>query len=108
MYLVTFSTVRRPSLTPACDDAEIVLKQHQIGGLLGNVGGAIDRDADIGGMQCGGIVDAVAEKADHAARALQGQQDALLLLRGDAAEEVDRCQAGPQCVLAQLRQLAAR
>ena len=53
-------------------DAEIVLEQHEIGRLLGDVGGAIDRDADIGRMQRRRIVDAVAEKADDVAAAASG------------------------------------
>ena len=62
-------------------DAEIALEQHEIGCLLGHVGGAVDRDADVRRMQRRSVVDAVAEKAHNFARALQGQENALLLLR---------------------------
>ena len=52
------------------EHAQIVLQSRIIGrGLLGDVDGAVDRDADIGGMQRRRIVDAVAEKADDVARA---------------------------------------
>ena len=65
MYLVTFSTVRRPSIIAVMHHVEIVLEQDEIGSLLGDVGGAVDRDADIGRMQRRGVVDAVAEKAGN-------------------------------------------
>jgi hypothetical protein len=77
--------------TPALDDsvahdAEIMLKQHEIRRLFGDVRGAVDGDTNVGRVQCGSVVDAVAEKAHDPACVLQGEENALLLLRGDAAE----------------------
>ena len=86
-------------------DAEIVLEQHEVGRLLGDVRGAVDRDADIGRMQRRSIVDAVAEKAHHHACALQGQENSLLLLRPDAAEQIDRRQPRPERLLGQASEL---
>ena len=62
-------------------------KQDDVGALAGDVHGLIDRDADVGRMQRGGVVDAVAEVADRVARALERAHDALLLLRIDLGEE---------------------
>ena len=84
---------------------QVVLEQDEVGGLLGDVGGAVDRDADVGGVQRRGVVDAVAEEADDAAGALQGQQDALLLLRRDPAEQLTVGEPGAQRLLAHAAQL---
>ena len=65
-----------------------MLKQHEIRRLFGDVRCAVDGDTNVGRVQCGSIVDAVAEKTHHSACVLQGQQNAFLLLRGDAAEQV--------------------
>jgi hypothetical protein len=48
--------------------------------------GRIDGNADIGGLERGTIVDAVAEKADHVPLAVQGLNDAFLLRRGQLGE----------------------
>ena len=40
---------------------EVVLEQDDIGGLLRDVDRAVDRDADVGGVQRGRVVDAVAQ-----------------------------------------------
>ena len=53
----------------AFDDAvgehvEVLLQQEHVGGVLGHVGGRVDRDADVGGVQRDGVVDAVAEERD--------------------------------------------
>jgi hypothetical protein len=63
-----------------------MLKQHEIRRFFGDVRGAVDGDTNIGRVQCGSIVDAVAEKAHHSACVLQGEENTLLLLRADAAE----------------------
>jgi hypothetical protein len=51
-------------------NGQIMLQQGQISRGAGNVRGAVDRDADIGGMKRRSIVDAVAEEADDMAQAL--------------------------------------
>lgn len=77
-----------PLLDAGAHHVEIVLQQHEIGRLLGDVDRLIDRDADIGSVQRGSIVDAVAEIADHVAALLQRQHDPLLLVRIDLGENV--------------------
>src|SRR4029450_12433839 len=44
--------------------AEVLVQQHDVGGVLGHVGGRLDRDADIGGVEGDRVVDAVAEEGD--------------------------------------------
>ena len=87
------------------DDAgEIVVGQHHVGGLLGDIGaGDAHGDADIGGLECGRIVDAVAGHGDDVALALQRAHDAQLVLGIDAGEHAhlldDRIELGirPSC-----------
>jgi hypothetical protein len=64
---------------PAVKHVEASLRQQDVGGLAGDVDGARHRDPDIGGVQRRGIIDAVADEADHVTAALQGEQDARLL-----------------------------
>ena len=49
----------------------------------------VDGDADVGGVQRRGVVDAVAHVADDVPRLAQGEDDALLLVRLDLGEDVD-------------------
>ena len=72
----------------ALQHAEILLQQNDVGRVLGDIDRAIDRDADIGGVQRRRIVDAVAEIADDVAAALQPKNDAVLLNGRDPAEQV--------------------
>ena len=67
---------------------QALLQQDDIGGFLGDIHGVIHRDADIGGAQGGGVVDAVAHEPDDVAFALEGLDDALLVRRREAGEHV--------------------
>ena len=66
-----------------------MFEQDQIGRRARDIGGAIDRNPDIGGVQRRRVVDAVAHEADDMAEPLQRQQNAMLLLRVDAAKQID-------------------
>ena len=65
---------------------QALLQQDDVGGFLGDVGGGIDRNADIRIAQRRSIVDAVAEKADGVAVGLQHPDDARFLQRRDFGE----------------------
>ena len=84
-----------------------MLEQDQIGRRARDIGGAVDRDPDVGGVQRRRIVDAVAHEADDMAEPLQRQQDPKLLLRVDAAEQVDPRQLSDQRLLREMRQRVA-
>ena len=81
-----------------------MLQQDQIGRRARDIGGAIDRDPDIRGMQRRRIVDAVAHEADDVAEPLQRQQDPMFLLRIDPAEQVDPWQLPDQRLFRQMLQ----
>ena len=49
------------------EHAEVLVQQDHVGGVLGDVGGGVDRDADVGGVQRKRVVDPVAEERDPAA-----------------------------------------
>jgi hypothetical protein len=66
-----------------------MFQQDQIGRGARDVGRAVDRNSDIGRVQRRRVVDAVAHEADDMAKPLQRQQDPMLLLRIDPAEQVD-------------------
>ena len=63
-YLIVFAKMRRPSTTPRARIVEILVEQHDVRGILCNVGGGLDRDADVCLVECHRVVDAVAEEAD--------------------------------------------
>ena len=71
------------------DQAQLVAQQDEIGRLLGHVHRVVHRDADVRGMQCRRVVDAVAEKAHHVAGLLPRADDALLLVGIDLGEQAD-------------------
>ena len=103
----TFWTVLRPCDHGFAHHRKIVFEQDQIGGRTRDIGGAVDRDPDIGGVQRRRVVDAVAHEADDMAEPLQRQQDAMLLLRVDAAEQIDPRQLPDQRLVREMRQRVA-
>ena len=50
------------------EHAEVLVQQDDVGGVLGDVGGGVDGDPDVGGVQGERVVDAVAEERDVARR----------------------------------------
>ena len=106
-YLDTFWTVLRPCDHGLAHHRKVVLEQDQIGGRARDIGGAVDRNPDIRGMQRRRIVDAVAHEADDMAEPLQRQQDPVLLLRIDPAEQVDPRQLPDQRLVREMRQRVA-
>ena len=61
--------------------AEVVGHQDEVGGFQGDVGaGAAQRDAQVGGGEGGGVVDAVADHGDDAVAAAQFLEQAQLVL----------------------------
>ena len=57
---------------PVGEDAEVLVEQDDVGGVLGHVGRRLDRDPDVGVVQRDGVVDAVAEEPDGRAERLAG------------------------------------
>ena len=108
MYLSVLAKVRRPSSTPLRSTSRSRLQQDDVGALAGDIDGLFDRDADIGRMQRRRIVDAVAQIADRVARALQGANDPLLLLRIDLDEEIGARREVPQRLILEFCQIARR
>ena len=68
------------------EDAEVLVEQHDVGGVLGHVGGGLDGDADVRGVQRDRVVDAVAEERDVGAAAARELDDPGLLIRADPGE----------------------
>ena len=63
-YFMVLAKMRRPSIDAVGQDAEVLLEQDDVGGVLGHVGGGVDGDADVRRVQRDGVVDAVAEERD--------------------------------------------
>ena len=85
MNLRMLSKTTRPSLDGADDGGEVVVLQDHVAGVLGDVGaGDAHRDADVGLLERGRVVDAVAGHRDDLAIALQRLDDAQLVLGGHA------------------------
>ena len=76
-----------PIFHPRAQHVEVALQQDDVRALACDVHSLIDRDADVGRMQCRRVVDPVAEVADRVPRVLQREHDAFLLLRIDLGEE---------------------
>ena len=65
---------------------QALLQEDDVGRFLGDVDGAVDRDADVGGLERRAVVDAVAQIADHVPVAVQRIDDRRLLRRRDLGE----------------------
>ena len=80
---------RAPLLDRRDDRGEVVVGEHDVGGLLRDVGpGDAHRDADVGGLERRRVVHAVAGHGDDLAARVQRAHDGELVLRADA--RVDR------------------
>ena len=73
--------------------AQIMLQQNEIGRFLGDIDGAIDRNADIRRVESRRIVDAVAEISNHIAGRAQRTDDAFFLIGLDFREDIDAVRA---------------
>ena len=74
-----------PFLHGGDDGAKAIVGEHHIGGAFGNLGAALAHcAANIGGLERGRIVHAVAGHGYHLAALLQGPHDAHLMFRRHA------------------------
>ena len=86
------------------DHAQVVLEQDEVGRLLGDVGGAVDRDADVGGVERRGVVDPVAEEADDG-RPLEASSTRSFCCGVTRQNRLTCGETGAQRLVAQRRQL---
>ena len=84
---MVLAKMRRPSATPVGEHPEVLLQQHHVGGVLGDVGGGVHRDPDVGRVQGQRVVDAVAEEAHRSPGASRRDNQARLLLGRDPSED---------------------
>ena len=89
--------VDRASLADCGNDRrEVVVGNHDVGGVHRGVRGAVaHRDADIGSGQCRRVVDPVAGHRNHVPAPLQRSNDPQLLRRRDPREHVDVNDSSP-------------
>ena len=74
---------RAALLDGAHDRREVVVEQHEVGGLARDVGaGAAHGDADVGFVQRRAVVDAVARHRHHMTAPTQRSGDAQLVAPG--------------------------
>jgi hypothetical protein len=102
MYFSVFAKVRRPSSMPSSRTPRSLCSRMKSAELLGHVHRGIHRDAHVGRVQRGRVVDAVAHVADHVAGLLQRQDDALLLVRVHLGEDRGALREMPQRLVAHL------
>ena len=82
---------RPPGFEGKSEGCEIFAEQHDIGDIAGDVGGrGGEGDADIGDLQCGRIVDSIADHRDALAGALQIGDDLQLLRRRQPRKDARR------------------
>ena len=86
-YLRMLAKTLRPFEHALVQHQQDLLQQDHVGRLLGDVHGGVDADAHVGGVEGGGVVDAVAHEADDVLARLQRLDDPLLVGRRDAGEQ---------------------
>ena len=87
MYLMMLPKTLRPSMTPCSSTSRLFSSKMMSEDFLGDVHRRIDRDAHVGGAEGRGVVDAIAQEADHVPVALQGADDALLVRRRELGKD---------------------
>lgn len=83
------ANVSRPSVMPSFRTPDIVPQQHDVGRFASDIDSGIDRDANVGRVQCRRVVDAVTEIADHMPRLFPCEDDPLFLIRFDLRKDID-------------------
>ena len=78
----------RPRSTALHERGEVVVGEHELAGLLGDLRAAAHGDADVGLLQRGGVVDGVAGHRHDLAGLLHQPGEADLVLGRDATEHV--------------------
>ena len=106
-YLSVLANVLRPWTIPSTQHVQILLEEHEVGRLLGDVDGIGDRDADVGAVQRGGIVDAVTHISDYVPALFERQDDALFLIGIHLGKDRGRLHRMPQRFIAQVVQRTA-
>ena len=72
---------------PSCRTRRLRSIEDDVGRFARDLDRGQHRDADVGGVERGRIVDAVAQEPDDVAALLQGDEDPVLLGRRDARED---------------------
>lgn len=96
-----------PLDNPLPEHHQILLEQDDVGALLGDVHGRIDRYADVRLAQGRRVVDAVAEESHRMLRLLQQGDDLRLLQRRDLREDRSLLHGPAQLLALQLLEFAA-
>ena len=91
----------------AHERGEVVVGEHDLAGLLRDLGAAAHGDADVGLLERGGIVDRVAGHGDDLARLLHESGEADLVLGRDPAEDVELREPFDHLGVGQLLQIGA-
>ena len=87
---------------------KVIVREHHVGGVLGDVGaGDAHADADVGGLDAGRVVDAVACHGGDVARLAPCVYDAGLVLRLDAGVDADIFELLLKLLVAHLVELRA-
>ena len=90
------------------DRREVVVQQHDVRRFFGNIHGPVHRQADVGRVQRGGVVDTVAAIPDDMPGLFERPHDPLFLIRLDFGEHVDLRHARHQRFFAHVPQFPAR
>ena len=97
-----------PALLDREDDrGEVVVREDHATGVLRDVGSAPHRDADVGGLDGGRVVDAVAGHRDDVALLLQRVGQQHLVLRCDPPDHADVVDPGQPFGFRQRREVGA-
>ena len=72
---------------PVGDHAQVLFEQDDVGGVLGDIGGGLDRDPDVGGVERDRVIYAVTEKRDVTVDGAVGADQSGLLFGTDASED---------------------
>ena len=107
MNLLRLSKTFRPLFDRAHDGGEVVVGQDHPAGVLRDLGAGAHGDADVGGLDRGCVVDAVAGHGDDLALLLQGLDQQHLVLGCDPADHADVVDAGQPFLFAERGELGA-
>ena len=97
-----------PRFDPINQYAQILSQQHNLCGFPSDIDRTRDRNSDIGGVQCGGIIDPVTHEAHNVAGSLQRPDNPFFLTWFDLGKQINLARLPGQFGITQRGHLTPR
>ena len=106
-YFSVLAKIRRPSIDAVREHAKVLVEQHDVGSVLGDIGRGIDRDPTSAACRATASLTPSPRKATSTPRPTCDLDDPRLLVGADSGEHGRRRDGGGQLVVVEALELGA-